>query len=168
MCRLKTVFIPLIAVLFFFNLSGCKKVQEMTLAEIQALTEQSDTALIQNTVSKPFKHDSYVNGRVGGVMQDALISDPKTFNQLIAERDGTSTDIMAMTLDYLVSYDFLTRKWIPRLAFFEIETDPSKGTLTVHYTLRENLFWSWCGSEKKVPVTSDDVVFWYNEIAGDS
>lgn len=168
MCRLKTVFIPLIAVLFFFNLSGCKKVQEMTLAEIQALTEQSDTALIQNTVSKPFKHDAYVNGRVGGVMQDALISDPKTFNQLIAERDGTSTDIMAMTLDYLVSYDFLTRKWIPRLAFFEIETDPSKGTLTVHYTLRENLFWSWFASEKKVPVTSDDVVFWYNEIAGDS
>ena len=66
-----------------------------------------------------------------------------------------------------MDYDNAEKKWFPKAAFFEVETNKEKNTLTVHYTLRENLYWTWFGSDKKVPVTSDDVVFWYNEIAGD-
>jgi peptide/nickel transport system substrate-binding protein len=59
------------------------------------------------------------------------------------------------------------REWKPRCAFPEVQVDEEKGTLTVVYTLRENLYWSFYGSDRKVPVTSDDVIFWYDEIEGD-
>ena len=59
-----------------------------------------------------------------------------------------------------------SREWKPHCAFFEIEIDEKKGTLTVHYTLRDGLFWTYYGRNEKIPVTSDDFVFWYNEIAG--
>jgi peptide/nickel transport system substrate-binding protein len=37
----------------------------------------------------------------------------------------------------------------------------------VIYTLRDDLYWSYYNSDRKVKVTSDDVVFWYDEISGD-
>ncbi len=157
-------------VLSFFALAvlfSCARTEEMTLAEIQALTEQGDRSLLEKSVSKPWDGGSYVAGRLGGTWQDTILSDPKTFNQLIAERDGSSSAIVSLMLDYLVDYDATLRTWTPRLAFFEIETDSRRGTLTVHYTLREGLYWSYYGSDEKIPVTSDDFVFWYNEIAGD-
>ncbi len=33
--------------------------------------------------------------------------------------------------------------------------------------MRDGIFWTYYNSDKKIPVTSDDFVFWYNEIAGD-
>lgn len=150
--------------LFF---SGCVRTQEMTLSEIEQLTSRGDEALVSKTIKRPWTASEPVPGKRGGEWQDTVLSDPKTFNQLIAERDAESSGIISGTLDYLVDYDSYLRKWIPELAFFEIETDEKKGTLTVHYTLRDDLYWSWCNSDKKVPVTSDDFVFWYNEIAGD-
>lgn len=138
----------------------------MTLAEIEQYTKFSDSAFIEKTLRKPWKAEVQKIGKVGGIWYDSILSDPKTFNQLIAERDGESNAIISETLDYLVDYDAYLREWKPRLAFFEIETDEKKGTLTVHYTLREELFWSYYGKDEKIPVTSDDFVFWYNEIAG--
>lgn len=163
--------IPLIftffCLVFSFLLFSCSKTQEMTLAEIEQYTKSSDSAFIEKTLRKPWKAEVQKIGKVGGTWYDSILSDPKTFNQLIAERDGESNAIISETLDYLVDYDAYLREWKPRLAFFEIETDEKKGTLTVHYTLRERLFWSYYGKDEKIPVTSDDFVFWYNEIAGD-
>ena len=139
----------------------------MTLEEIDKLTKNENSNLIEKTVSKPWKAQGYKPGKLGGTWYDTILSDPKTFNQLIAQRDGESNSIISNTLDYLVDYDAYLREWQPRLASFEIETDEKKGTLTVHYTLRENLYWSYYGKEEKIPVTSDDFVFWYNEIDGD-
>lgn len=157
------------AVLFFavFTVFSCRKTAEMTLAEIEEITKSGDSALIEKTVSRPWKSEPPESGMLGGTWNDAIFSDPKTFNQLIGERDGESSAIISETLDYLVEYDAYLREWKPRLAFFEIETDSKKRTLTVHYTLRENLFWSYLDNDRKIPVTSDDFVFWYNEIAGD-
>ncbi|MBQ5998137.1 MAG: ABC transporter substrate-binding protein [Treponema sp.] len=153
--------------LYAVLLSGCNKVQDMTLAEIAEITSSGDERLVSKTVSRPYQDDAFTDGSVGGVWQDSILSDPKTFNQLIAERDSTSAGIVSMMLDYLVDYDFFSRQWKPHMAFFEIEIDEKAGTLTVHYTLRDGLYWTWYGSDRKVPVTSDDFVFWYNEIAGD-
>lgn len=153
----------LFSVLFF----GCNKVQDMTLAEIAEITASEGEGLVFKTLSKPYNDDVFKDGLVGGVWQDSILSDPKTFNQLIAERDAVSAGIVSMMLDYLVDYDFSSRQWKPHLAFFEIEIDQRKETLTVHYTLRDGLYWTWYGSDRKIPVTSDDFVFWYNEIAGD-
>lgn len=156
-----------IFILVVFMFAACKKTQEMTLAEIAELTKTGDSALIEKTVKKEWKAEKQKTGKLGGTWNDAIFSDPKTFNQLIGERDGESSAIISETLDYLVDYDAYLRKWKPRLAYFSIETDEKKGTLTVHYTLRDGIFWTYYNSDKKIPVTSDDFVFWYNEIAGD-
>ncbi len=156
-------------ILFFviFLFFACKKTQEMTLEEIAELTKTGDSALLEKTLRKPWKAEKLKSGKLGGTWNDAIFSDPKTFNQLIGERDGESNAIISETLDYLVDYDAYLRKWKPRLAYFEVETDEKKGILTVHYTLRDGIFWTYYDNDRKIPVTSDDFVFWYNEIAGD-
>ncbi|MDE5899443.1 MAG: ABC transporter substrate-binding protein [Treponemataceae bacterium] len=148
-------------------IASCSRTPELSLAEIAALAQGGDAELLQKTVSRPWNGGGYVDGAVGGVWNDTILSDPKTFNQLIAERDADSNGIISATLDYLVDYDATLREWRPHCAFYEIETDELAGTLTVHYTLREGLFWTYIDSDEKIPVTSDDIVFWYNEIAGD-
>ena len=154
--------------LSLFSFVSCVKVPEMTLAEIEAITQKSNDELVKNTVSKPWNSNEFVPGALGGTWHDVILSDPKTFNQLIAERDGESAGIINVTLDYLVDYDASSRQWKPHCAFYDIEINKEKGTLTVHYTLRDDLYWTYYGSDKKIPVTSDDFVFWYNEIAGDA
>jgi peptide/nickel transport system substrate-binding protein len=139
----------------------------MTLEEIAEYTHRSGTLLLDKTTSKPWKGGDYVPGKKGGTWYDTILSDPKTFNQYIAERDAESAGIIGVTTDYLSDYDAYKREWKPRCASASIETDEKKGTLTVHFTLRDNLYWTWYGSDKKVPVTSDDAVFWYNEVSGD-
>lgn len=139
----------------------------MTLEEIAEYKKNSGSLLLEKTLYKPWKGGGFADGTEGGEWFSSISADPKTFNQYIAERDAESAGIINQTLDSLVDYDNAEKKWFPKAAFFEVETNKKKNTLTVHYTLRENLYWTWYGSDKKVPVTSDDVVFWYNEIAGD-
>ena len=146
---------------------SCRKTIDMSLAEIAEITQSGNERLLERTVSKPWRGEAFVPGRTGGTWYDTILSDPKTFNQLIAERDAASSGIISNTLDYLVDYDMHSREWKPHCAFFEIEIDEKNGTLTVHYTLRDGLFWTYYGRDEKIPVTSDDFVFWYNEVAGD-
>ena len=108
---------------------------------------------MQNTLSKPWTGGTYKAGKAGGIWYDTILSDPKTFNQLIAQRDGTSAGIVSMTLDGLVDYDPTLREWTPRVASYKIETDETANTLTVHYTIRDDYYWTWPDSDKKVPVT---------------
>lgn len=157
----------LLAVLLVVFITSCHKIPEMTLAEIEELTKGGNSALLEKSIRKPWNAEGYKAGKTGGTWNETILSDPKTFNQLIGERDGDSNAIINFTLDYLVDYDATLRQWKPHAAFYEIETDTKKGTLTVHYTLRDDLYWTWYGKSEKVPVTSDDFVFWYNEIAGD-
>ncbi len=145
---------------------SCVKTPELTLEEIAALSG-GDAALIEKSVSKPWAGGEYKTGAVGGVWNDTMLSDPKTFNQLVAERDGTSAALIDNTLDGLVDYDPTFRTWKARLAFFEIFTNRAADMLTVRYTVRDDAVWSFADSEETVPVTADDFIFWYNEIAGD-
>ena len=151
----------------FLILSSCSKSEDLDLTEIDQLALDNSDSLIQKTKTKPWTGGDYVDGKRGGIWNDSIISDPKTFNQLIGERDGASSAIISYTLDYLVDYDATLREWQPRIAFYKIENDSKNNTLTVHYTIRDDAFWSFYGKEEKIPVTSDDFVFWYNEIAGD-
>ena len=147
--------------------TACSKLPEMTLEEIEEYSQNLNTQLIQKTVTKPWNGEEFKAGNIGGIWYDTILSDPKTFNQLIADRDGTSASIVSMTLDYLSDYDMTSHEWKPRAAFYNIETDEKANTLTVHFRVRDDFYWTWYGSDKKVPVTSDDFVFWYNEIDGD-
>ncbi|MGN0729563.1 ABC transporter substrate-binding protein [Treponema sp.] len=162
---MKIIFASLLCAVLFFSCG--QKSPEMTLEEIAEYKKNAGSGIIEKTACKPWKGGNFKDGTEGGEWLSSVSADPKTFNQYIAERDAESAGIISQTLDSLVNYDTAEKKWFPQAAFFEVETNTEKNTLTVHYTLRENLYWTWYNSDKKVPVTSDDIVFWYNEIAGD-
>ncbi len=164
----KITFFSFLIFLCFFGFFSCSKNEDLELSEIEELVSNDELSFINKTVSKPWKGDSYVAGKLGGTWNDTIINDPKTFNQLVGERDAQSAGIIGYTLDYLVDYDATLKEWKPRIAFFEIETDEKNGTLTVHYTIRDDAFWTYYEKDEKIPVTSDDFVFWWNEIAGDT
>lgn len=138
----------------------------MTLEEIEAAKSLSSSQIISKTVSKPWNGSETVPGKIGGTWNSVLMSDPKTFNHLIAERDGTSNSIIQMTTDYIAEYDTVSKSWKPHACFFDIEVDEQKQTLVVHCTIRDDLYWTYYGSDEKIPVTSDDIVWWYDNIAG--
>ena len=144
-----------------------QKTPEMTLEEIEDYRAHAGQHLLERTVYKPYTGQEFIPGKEGGIWNNSILADPKTFNHLIAERDGSSSALVEMTTEWLVDYDPIKKEWIPKAAFFEVETDEEKGTLTVHYTLRDEMVWSWYGKKETAPVTSDDIVYWYNEIEGD-
>ncbi|MDR2258788.1 MAG: ABC transporter substrate-binding protein, partial [Treponema sp.] len=132
-----------------------------------ALSTEGLDELLAKTRAKPWRGEDFVPGRLGGTWRGAVQADPKSFNILIAERDSPTAAVVGSMRDYLVDYDVIARKWKPHAASFEVRADEAAGTMDVIYTLRDGLYWSYYNSDKKIPVTSDDVIFWYNEIEGD-
>lgn len=167
MKKIYFLFHSIILLCLFIN-QGCYKAPEMTLEEIEAYKASFSNEIITKTVTHPWKNQEYTIGKNGGIWNATINSDPKSFNLLIAERDGETTSILNPLVDYLVDYNSVTKKWEPRLASYEVVVDSKKQTLDVIYTLRDDLYWSFYNDIKpKVKLTSDDVVFWYNEIYGD-
>lgn len=140
---------------------------EIDLADLDSIPGAEDHPLLSKTVRKPGPPE-YVIGRVGGERVGTINNDPRTFNTLTA-RDGDSRAVIDGLYDFLADYDPYKREFEPNLASFEIQVDEAAGTLRVVYTLRDDLYWTLPGQtrEQGVKVTSDDVVFWYNEIEGD-
>jgi peptide/nickel transport system substrate-binding protein len=147
--------------------SSCTKNEEMSLEELEAISAEGLQELLAKTQTKPWRGEEFVPGRLGGSWNSSMIKDPKSFNHLIAERDAETAGILRMLTDYLLEYDVVSREWKARCASPQIVVNEAGQTLDVIYTLRDNLYWSYYNSNKKVPVTSDDVIFWYNEIEGD-
>ncbi len=151
-----------------FIVFSCKRYPEMTLEEIEAFKAGSAQGILSKTIDKPYKGEEWKTGKTGGVWNTTLSGDPKSFNLLIAEGDGVTSGILSYLTDSLVDYNLVKKEWTPRLADFKIVTDEKNGTLDVVYTLRDDLYWSYYNNlEPAVKITSDDVVFWYNEIYGD-
>lgn len=152
-----------------FGLGSCTRVPEMTLEEIEAARAGGNSELIERTVHRPKSADTtFAVGRAGGTWNTAITSDPKSFNLLIAEKDAPTSSVLAPLVQYLASYDIYKREWQPHIASFEVVVDEENDKLDVIYTIRDDAYWSFYNNAKPpVPVTSDDVVFWYNEIQGD-
>jgi peptide/nickel transport system substrate-binding protein len=151
----------------FLIIFSCSRTPEYSREELENLKVEGIAELLEKTQSKPWKGEDFVPGRRGGVWSSGVTAEPKSFNLLVAERDNETLAIVGSLHEYLLDYDPVNRQWKPQCAFPEIIVDEEKGTLKVLYTLRDNLYWSYYNSDKKIPVTSDDVIFWYNEIAGD-
>jgi peptide/nickel transport system substrate-binding protein len=149
------------------TLSSCSKNEELSLEELEALSAEGLQELLAKTQTKPWRGEEFVPGRLGGTWNSSMIKDPKSFNHLIAERDAETAGILRMLTDFLIEYDVVRREWKARCALPQIVVNEKEQTLDVIYTLRDNLYWSYYNSDKKVPVTSDDVIFWYDEIEGD-
>lgn len=166
----KNVGAEVVAFLFAFYclcvLSCSKKIPEMTLEEIEQAQENVYLSVLSSTKSKPYEGQEYKTGVVGGDWYTSVTADPKTFNFLIAERDGASFFLLAMVTDSLSDYDINKRQWTAALAFPKIVENKEKQTMDVYFTIREEAFWSFYNSDKKIPVTSDDVIFWYDKIEG--
>lgn len=138
----------------------------VSLEEAEAQRAGNRNRILEQTVERPGPPD-YRDGVVGGEYVSAINNDPKTFNDLTARDADTRTIIDGLT-GFLASYDAYTREFEPNLASFEIEVDEANDRLRVIYTLRDDLFWTTPDSSPDtwVPLTSDDVVFWYDEIEG--
>jgi len=141
---------------------------EITREEAESERDDRRNALLDQTVSRPGPPE-YRIGTVGGEFVSAINNDPKTFNTLTA-RDADTRDVVDVLSDYLAEYDPYIREFTPALATFEIEVDEENDRLRVLYTLRDELYWTTpdSGRESWVPVTADDIVYWYDEIEGDA
>ncbi|MDR2068924.1 MAG: ABC transporter substrate-binding protein [Spirochaetaceae bacterium] len=147
--------------------TSCTPSEELSPEAIDALSPGGLEEILAKTITKPWQGEEFIPGRVAGTWYDVMHEDPKSFNALMAEQDSATKAVVESMLDYLVEYDVVKREWKPRCAAFEIAVDEAAGTLDLTYTLRDDLYWSYYNSEVKIPVTSDDVIFWYNEIDGD-
>ena len=85
----------------------------------------------------------------------AILSDPKTFNTVIAT-DAGSSSVGSMIFDGLVTQNPLTGEIEPALAE---SWDISEDKLKITFTLRPNLRWS-----DGHPLSADDVDFTYNQL----
>jgi peptide/nickel transport system substrate-binding protein len=86
---------------------------------------------------------------------DVILTDPKTFNFVIAS-DETSSLVSAMMLEGLTRQNPITAEIEPALAE---SWAVSEDNLEIIYTLRPNLKWS-----DGQPLTVDDVLFTYNQL----
>jgi peptide/nickel transport system substrate-binding protein len=157
----------IVGLVLLLVLFSCSRSEELSQEELDASAPEGLSEILAKTVSKPWRGEEFVPGVPGGTWNSGITEDPKTFNLLVAERDAASGNIVEKMTDYLVDYDVVRREWKPRVVSPEIVVDEEAGKLDLIYTLRDDLYWSFYGSDRKEKVTSDDVIFWYNEIEGD-
>jgi peptide/nickel transport system substrate-binding protein len=89
-------------------------------------------------------------GKYGGVYVVSQISDPRTFNIIVAQ-ETSSTDVLGAIFDGLVEQNYQTGAIEPALA--ESWTVSANGRIWV-FTLRQGITW-----HDGRPVTADDVIF---------
>mgnify|MGYP006272050771 CR=1 FL=1 len=149
-------------------IAGCGGGEEISVEEAEAQRETAKSELLEKAVEKPGPGE-WQQGEIGGTWVASINNDPKTFNY-VNVTDTETGSIVGVLYDYLADYDPYEREWTPNLADWEIEVNEDTGTLRVVFTLRDDLYWTTPGQsrEEGVKVTSDDVVYWYREIAGDA
>ena len=148
-------------------LSSCTKQEELTLEEIENYGTDSVAELLEKTKYRPWEGQKFAPGKSGGTWKDSITSDPKTFNLIVADGDGETNALLNFLTDYLIDYNYTTKEWEPHIAAPRVEVHEADGTMDVFFTLRDDLYWTYYGSDKKIKVTSDDAVFWYDEIDGE-
>lgn len=157
---MKTLF-PILAIALALGSCGG---EELTLEDIEQFR---NNPALEGTVYRPGGKPWEI-GKPGGTWTGSIANDPKSFNTLLA-RDSDTGAVVGLLYESLVDYDPYKREFIPNLASFEIEADEAAGKLAVVFTLRDDLYWTLPGQsrEQGVKVTSDDVIFWYDEVEGD-
>ena len=140
--------------------------EEMSEGEAMSEREKARAEILAKTTERHGCQE-FDLGTVGGTWLTSINNDPKSFNTMLA-RDGDTGAVVGVLFDYLADYDPCTREFLPNLASFEVVVDEQADALTVIYTLRDDLYWTTLADpDTRVQVTSDDIVFWYDEIEGD-
>lgn len=159
--------ISILLIVAVLLLSSCTKQEELTLEEIENYGTDSVAELLEKTKYRPWEGQKFAPGKSGGTWKDSITSDPKTFNLIVADGDGETNALLNFLTDYLIDYNYTTKEWEPHIAAPRVEVHEADGTMDVFFTLRDDLYWTYYGSDKKIKVTSDDAVFWYDEIDGE-
>ncbi len=121
--------------------------------EVEPLAEVAATSPLD--LLAPIDHSAWERGTPGGRFVLASISDPKTFNPVLAKETST-TNVTSRMFGGAVRRNQLTLEWEPHLAErWEISEDQQ--TITLH--LRPGLTWS-----DGDPLTADEFVWTVNEI----
>ncbi|MEX2442900.1 MAG: ABC transporter substrate-binding protein [Alkalispirochaeta sp.] len=156
-----------VAAIIVLFLSSCGGAEEVSREEAETRRSDSRTELLEQMVSRPGPPE-WISGEIGGEWVTTINNDPKTFNA-VNVTDVETGSIVGVLNDSLVDYDPYDREWTPNLADWEIEIDEAADSLRITFTLRDDLYWTLPGQsiEEAVPVTSSDVVYWFNEISGD-
>ena len=153
--------------LLLIMLLSCGGGEELTLEEAQALKEVNRGDILSRTVNRPGGEEPFSIGKSGGTWKTSVTNDPKTFNLIVSENDGTSSGIIGPLFPAGFSdYDPYSREWEPEIASHDIRVYEEEGRMDVFFTLRDDLYWTYYDRDEKVKITSDDVIFWYNEIDG--
>ncbi len=154
--------------LFVLLLGACGGGEEIHEDDIATGLIDSRETILERTVHRPGGEEPFRVGTVGGTWTSSINNDPRTFNTLTA-RDADTRAVIDPLFDFLADYDPYKREFTPALATFEVHADEETDSLRVVYTLRDELYWTTPNSSPDtwVEVTSDDVVYWYNEINGD-
>ena len=138
------------------RLSALVMAGSMVLSLFVGMASAQDRKLtlpdIPNPKAVTYPHEV---GKYGGVHVRAQISDPRTFNPLVAQ-ETSSTDITGNIFDGLVEQNYITGEIEPALA--ESWTVSPDGRTWV-FTLRQGVSW-----HDGKPVTIDDVIFTYTAI----
>jgi peptide/nickel transport system substrate-binding protein len=150
-------------------LSACgPRVKQISEEQLNFQKKRQEDSLRAKTVYKPGSAAPYEKGKPGGTWRSNLSNDLKTFNPIVAANDSESAGITDNLSSALLDYDAYTKTWKPLAASYEVSANEAAGTMDVTFTLRDDMYWTTLADPKtRVKVTSDDVVFWYNDIIGD-
>lgn len=111
------------------------------------------------TAQPPFVVEAEEPGQYGGQLRTSTLSDPRTFNPVIA-RETSSSAVYGWLFEGLVQLDTDTGEWIPGLAHrWEFSEDGLEWT----FYLREGVYW-----HDGVEFTADDVIFTFDVIYDES
>jgi peptide/nickel transport system substrate-binding protein len=149
-------------------LGGCALgVKQMSREQISFLQKSQGNSLLAHTRDEPGSAEPYPKGVPGGTWLGSLNDDPKSFNSLHAQ-DAETAAVVDVLSDALLNYNAYTKTWEPNIASYQVKVNEAAGTMDVIFTLRDDLYWTTLADpQKRVKVTSDDLVFWYNDVIGD-
>jgi peptide/nickel transport system substrate-binding protein len=149
-------------------LGGCALgVKQMSREQIAFLQKSQGNSLLAHTVDAPGSAEPYPKGDPGGTWLGNLSDDPKSFNPLHIQ-DNETAAVVDVLSDPLLNYNAYTKVWEPNIASYQVKVNEAAGTMDVIFTLRDDLYWTTLADpQKRVKVTSDDLVFWYNDAIGD-
>ncbi len=164
---MKRLQLLLVAAVAFLAACG-PGVKQISEDQLNFQKKEQEDSLLQKTVYRPGSTAPYEKGRSGGTWLNNLTNDLKTFNPVVAVYDAESAGIVDNLSTSLLDYDAYKKQWKPLAASYEVSVNEAAGTMDVTFTLRDDLYWTTLADPKtKVKVTSDDVVFWYDQIVGD-
>ncbi|MDR0313154.1 MAG: ABC transporter substrate-binding protein [Treponema sp.] len=162
-----TIFIILAVLLAVLPmLASCSKTDEISASQAETYTVEGLAEILARTVTKPWQGQDFAPGKLGGTWYARESEEPRTFNLIHANGDNTSSTMLDMMSDYFLDYNVVTRAWEARAISVELRVNEAAGTMDIICTLRDDMYWSFYGSSRKEKVTTDDVIFWYDEIYG--